>query len=170
MNKFIITIISTLMLSVTGTAAAQDAHGNSGERSDRGTRHQNGPKGNPFLEQALRGIRSLDLSDVQKTNIKSIVQSLKAESAPITKETKSVHMQLRTLITAPTYDAASVADLAETEGALATERLILSSRALSDIYAELTAEQRTRLDAMSTDRMAKRSEKEEKRKRHPSED
>ena len=172
MNKLIITIISTVMLSVAGTATAQNPDGNSGERgerSDRGMRHQKGSKGNPFLDEAMRGIRGLDLSDEQKTNVRSIMQTLKADSATIIDETRSVHMQLRTLVTASTYDAAAVATLAEIEGELATERLIISSQALSEVYAELTAEQRTQLDAMATDRMVRRSEKVEKRKQRSSE-
>lgn len=172
MNKLIITIISTLMLSTAGTAIAQNPDGISGERGergDRGMRHQKGSKGNPFFEQAMRGIRNLDLSDEQKTNVKSIMKTLKADSALITEETRNVHMQLRSLVTASNYDADAVAALAETEGALATERLIIASRALADVYAELTVEQRAELDAMAADRMARRAEKGERRKQRSSE-
>jgi len=162
-NKLIITIISVLMLSVAGAAVAQNPDGDFG---DRGKRQQKGPKGNPFMEQAMRGIKSLDLSAEQRTSIRSIMQTLKADSASIIDETRASHMQLRALVTAENYDATAVEVLAKKEGELATERMILSSRALSEVYAELTTEQRAELDAKAAERMARRAERGERGERH----
>ena len=154
-NKLIITIISTLMLSIGGTAVAQSPDG---DLNDRGDREQRGPHGNPFLEKAMRGIKSLDLSAEQRVNIRSILQTLKADSVSLMEERRATHMQLRTLITAETYDAHAVALLANTAGQLAAERVILSSQALAEVYSQLTAEQQTELDAKAADRMTKRAE------------
>ena len=160
MNKLIITIISALMLSVSSAALAQNPDGGFG---DKGKRHQRGMQGNPFVEQVMRGIKRLDLEDEQRASIKAIMQSLKADSRDLMAQTKAGHLQLRALIQAENYDETAVAALAEKEGELATERMILSSQALSKIYAQLNDEQRAELDTMASERMAKRGERHRQR-------
>jgi hypothetical protein len=49
--------------------------------------------------------------------------------------------------------------LAEQEGALAAERLIIASRAMSAVYGQLTDEQRVELETMATERAERRAEK-----------
>ena len=53
--------------------------------------------------------------------------------------------------------------LAENEGALAAERLIIASRAMSAVYAQLTDEQRAELETIAAERAAKRAEKRNQR-------
>lgn len=161
MNKLIITIFSALMLSVSSAALAQNPDGGFG---DKGKRHQRGMQGNPFVEQVMRGIKRLDLEDEQRASIREIMQTLKADSNDLMDQTRAGHMQLRALITAENYDEVAVAALAEKEGELATERMILSSKALSEIYAQLNQEQQAELDAMAAERMANRAERGERRK------
>jgi protein CpxP len=152
MNKFIIITISTLMLSVSGMALAQNSDGESG---DRGKRQHRGMQANPLVDQVMRGIRRLDLEEDQKTSIKAIMQTLKADSRALMGQTRDNHQQLNALITADSYDEAAVLNLAENEGKLATERMLLSASALSDIYTQLTEEQRAELSLMAEERMAK---------------
>ena len=166
MTKLIITIISTLLLTTSSVALAQNPDSNFG---DRGKHQQRGMQGNPFVEQVMRGIKRLDLEEDQRASIRAIMKTLKAESRNLMEQTRVGHMQLRALITAENYDQAAVAALAEKEGQLATERTILSSRALSEIYAQLNEEQQAELNAMATERMAKRAEKGERRKQRSSE-
>ena len=73
------------------------------------------------------------------------------------------HEKLKGLIKAENYDEQAVAEVAEQEGALAAERLILASRAMSEVYAQLTNEQRLELESMAAERTAKRAEKRQKR-------
>ncbi len=167
MNKFIITIISILILSASGVALAGNPDGGFG---DRDKRQHRGMQNNPFVEQVMRAIKRLDLEDEQKTTIRSIMQTLKADSRDLMEQTKAGHLQLRTLITAENYDEDAVAALADKEGELAAERTILASKALSEVYAQLTPEQQTELDAMATERMAKRGERGERRKHRSAED
>lgn len=166
MNKLIITIISILMLSVSNVALAQNSDDGFG---DRGKRHQRSMQGNPFVEQVMRGIKRLDLEDEQRASIRSIMQTLKADSRDLMEQTRAGHLQLRALITAENYDEAAVTAVAEKEGELATERMILSSRALSDIYAQLNEEQQAELNAMAAERMAKKAERGEKRRQRSAE-
>ena len=156
MNKLIITTISALMLSASGTALAQNSDG---EFGDRGKRQHRGMQANPLVDQVMRGIKHLDLEEDQKASIKAIMQTLKADSRVLMGQTKNNHQQLKVLITADSYDEAAVLNVAENEGKLATERMILSASALSDIYTQLTEEQRIELSVMAQERMAKKGER-----------
>jgi protein CpxP len=156
MNKLIITTISALMLSASGMALAQNSDGESG---DRGKRQHREPQANPLVEQVMRGIKRLDLEEDQKTSIRAIMKTLKADSRVLMGQTRDNQQQLKALITADSYDEAAVFNVAENEGKLATERMLLSASALSDIYTQLTEEQRAELSVMTQERMAKRGER-----------
>ena len=75
---------------------------------------------------------------------------------------KAGHEQLKELIKAESFDESAVAALAETEGTLAAERLIVASRAMSDVYGQLTVEQRAELEIMASERAERRAEKRER--------
>jgi protein CpxP len=156
MNKLIVTIIATVLLTSAGTVMAQDFYG---EPGNKGQRHHRGMQAMPAVEQLMRGIRRLDLDDAQQENIRAIMQDLKAEARPIMEETRAGHLQLKELVKADTYDEKAVAALAEKEGDLAAERMMITSRALSEVFSHLTEGQRTQLEEMSTERMARRSER-----------
>ena len=116
-------------------------------------------QGNPLVDHLMRAIRRLDLDDDQRASIRSIFQTLKTDSRATMEETKDTHLQLAELIKAENYDEAAVAALAEKEGDLAAERLILSSRALSEVYAQLTPEQQLELENMATERRANKGDR-----------
>lgn len=156
MNKLIITVISTLLLTSAGTALAQGFYGGPG---NKGQHQQRGMQAMPVVEQVMRGIRRLDLSDEQRESIRAVIQGLKTEVQPIMLEMKAGHLQLRELIKADSYDEDAVAALAEKEGSLAAERLMITSQALSEVLGHLTEEQRAELDEMAAERMARRGER-----------
>jgi len=162
MNKTIIAIITTLLLTVAGTALAQDFYGEPGEK---GRRHQRGPQGMPVVQQLMRGLKRLDLDDEQKAAIRAVMQDLKAEVRPIMQEMKAGHMQLKELIKADSYDEKAVEALAEKEGEMAAERLVITSRALSEVYSHLTPEQRDELAAMAEERTERRADRRKQRHR-----
>jgi len=150
------TIIATLLICFMGTALALDPVT---EPTRKGHKHQRGQHQMPAVAGMMRAIRHLDLSDDQKADIKVIMQELKAEERQLTKEMKLGHEQLKELIKAESFDEEAVAALADQEGALTAERLIVTSRALSEIYGQLTDEQRAELENMATERAARRAEK-----------
>jgi protein CpxP len=152
-------ILSTLLLTFMGTALAQDTGKDFADSAKKGRHHQRGNQSMPAVEQMMRGIRHLDLSDEQKANIRSIMKNLKAEERPLAKETKAGHEQLKELIKAESFDELAVTALAEHEGALTAERLIIASRAMSAVYGQLTDEQRMKLGTMATKRAQRRAGK-----------
>lgn len=161
MNKLIITGISTIMLIASGTVLAQDEF--TGER-ERNVKQQRGMQSMPVVSLLMRAVRHLDLSDEQKVAVKEVMHGLKVDMRPVNGEMKANHLQLKDLITADTFDENAVALLAETEGKLAADRLMITSRAISDIYAQLTDEQRVELKTMATERKARMGERRQKRK------
>ena len=72
---------------------------------------------------------------------------------------KDNHEQLRELVKAGTFNEEAVALLADKEGELAAERLMLTSRALSEVYNILTVDQRKDLEAMGAQRKDRRAGK-----------
>lgn len=113
----------------------------------------------PGVTNMMRAIRHLDLSDEQKTSFREILRGLRAEERLLTKEMKAGREQLKELIKAEIFDEQAVAEVAEKEGALAAERLIMASRAMSQVYGQLTDEQRTELEIMAAERATRRDKK-----------
>ena len=72
---------------------------------------------------------------------------------------RAMHAQLKELIKADTFDESAVSALARKEGDLAAERLLSASRATSNVYGQLTDEQRAQLASMAEERQAKRAER-----------
>ena len=147
MNKLLIAIVTTLLLS--GTALAQEFEKGPGKK---GQRQHGGTESMPAVEQLTRAIRHLDLDDEQKAGVHTIMRAVKEEMRPIMQDMKAGHEQLKELIKSGSYDEQTVAAMAEIEGQLAAERLKISARAMSGILALLTVEQREQLETMATER------------------
>jgi len=161
MYKLMMTTMAGILLLVSGLVLAQDDFYGDRERNQK---HRRGMQAMPVVSQVMRAVRHLDLSDEQKSAVKEVMQGLRKESRPIMVEMKANHILLRDLIKAENYDEAAVAALAEAEGKLAAERLVITSRALSDVYAQLTEEQRAELETMAAERRERMSERRQKRK------
>ena len=160
MNKLIITIVTTLLLTTSVSVLAQDEP--VGERSRKGDRHQGGMQGMPVADKLMRAVRHLDLSDEQKESIKAVAMGMKTDIRAIMEETRAGHIALQELIKSDAWDEEAVAVIAEQEGDLAAERLMITSRAMSDVYSQLTDEQRIELENMAANHRQNRGEKRQK--------
>ena len=167
MNKLIITIVTALLLSATGTAFARDFYGDPGRKGHRNHHPMQPMQPMPLAGQVIHVFKHLDLSDEQKDNIKAVMKALRTEVHPIMLEMRSGHQQLKELIKAESYDEQAVTALAEKEGQLAARRIMLTGEALSKAFACLTDEQRAQLDTMATERKERRAER---RKLHAMDD
>lgn len=162
MNKLSHLIFITILLASTTTAIAQDSHDNPG---GPGAHHARGMQGMPAVEQLIRALHRLDLDENQQENIHTALRDLQADARPIMQATKARHQQLRQLITADVYDENAVAALATTEGELAAERVVLTSRTLANIFSMLSDEQRSQLRSMAEQRQQHRSERRKHKRR-----
>ena len=152
MNKLIITVISALFLSATGMAMAQDMDKDPGKApGKKGQRHR-GNQAMPAVEQLSRALRKLDLGEEQKTSIRAVFKQLRTDVRPIMQETKAGHEQLKALTRASEYDETAIAALADKEGDLVAQRVMLTSKALSNALGHLTEEQKIQLDTMMAER------------------
>jgi len=149
MKKLVITIVSTLLLVAAGPSLAQEGTGEPGKKAPRQHR---GMQATPIADEVMRTLRRLDLSEEQKASTRTAMKTLKAQVQPLMLEMQAGHRQLQELIKAENYDVQAVAALAEKEGSLAAKRMVLTSEALSKIFASLTDEQRVQLDAMASER------------------
>ena len=156
MKTLLKTILAVTFLMSAGASFAQDTGFGPGKPGQRG---QRGMQGMPAVENMMRALHRLDLADEQQANIRAIMQEMKVEVGPVMEEMKAGHLQLRELVKADVYDADAVAGLAAKEGDLAAERMVITSRALSEVYGYLTDEQRAELEEMAALRMERRSEK-----------
>lgn len=161
MNKIIISIVTTLAMAVAGASLAQEDVDGPEKKKQRHHRqqHQRGMQAMPAVEAVMRAIRHLDLDAGQKEGIKAIMGGLKADVRPVMMAAKDNHEQLRELVKAGTFNEEAVALLADKEGELAAERLMLTSRALSEVYNILTVDQRKDLEAMGAQRKDRRAGK-----------
>jgi Spy/CpxP family protein refolding chaperone len=165
MNKLIIAIVSTLIMTVAGVSFAQDDVAEPEKKKQRQHRQhqQRGMQAMPVVERIMHAIKQLDLDEQQKANIKAVMQGLKEDVHPQIADTRANHEQLKDLVKAIDFDDEAVAILAEKEGDLAAQRLMLTSRALSDVYKLLTREQRDELEAMAAQRQERRGGMRQKR-------
>ncbi len=158
MNKLIITIVTALLLTLAGTAIAQNNFGGPGNKGQ-----QRGMQGMAVGEQMMRGLRRLDLEDEQRNNIRAIMQDLKADTSLSMQKTRALKLQLKELIKADVYNEGAIEALALQEGDFAAERLMIASRALSEVYGHLTQEQRDELEAMAAERQERRADRQKQR-------
>ena len=166
MNKVMISMVTALLLSMSGMAVAQDGApgpGNKGQRPHRGM--QATPR--PMMEGVMRAIKRLDLSDDQRESIWSTTHDLKGQLHPIKVEMKKGQRELRELIISGNYDAKAVAALAKKEGGLTEQRILLTSEAVANVLGQLTEEQRNELEAMKTERRQRIKDKRSKKRERP---
>lgn len=161
MNKFIIVIATTLLLGSTGSLMAQDDVRGEPFRQGQGQghRHHAGKQAMPMVGGMMRAIRQLDLTEQQDEDIRTVMQGMKESIRPVMEQTRAGHMALRELVKADVYDEEAVAVLAAKEGDLAAERVLITSKAMSEVLGLLTDEQRAELDTMAANRKAMRAEK-----------
>ena len=111
-----------------------------GERMPR--KHFPGPE---FVEHMAR---ALDLTDAQKTQVKTIFESARASSEPLHTKMEEVHKQLEAATANGQFDEAQVRALANQQGQIMADTIVEHERTKSKIYAILTPEQRTKADAL----------------------
>jgi protein CpxP len=135
------------LAAVAGMALAAAAfpgqEGHHGPGGHGGPRGPHGPHGGNLVEHLSR---ALDLTDAQKAQVKQIEDSLR-------ESTKSLHEQLAKSADGggpldgfrEGFDEAAVRSAAQARAAAHVELEVAHARAMSQIYALLTAEQKAKL-------------------------
>ena len=152
MSKFIATVLASLLLTAAGNTFAGDRSDGPGKRGKHGPRSSEGAM---VMEHFKRELRQLDLTDEQKEDVKVIMVELRDQVRLIGDELEINQEQLAELIRAESWDEEAAAKLAAKEGDLTAQRTLLTSKALSDVYAQLNPDQRAKLAASAAERKAR---------------
>ena len=100
----------------------------------------------------------LDLTDEQRTSVKTILEAAKPEIEAVREQARANHEALQALDPAdPAYDA-ELNNIALSNGELATTGTLLAVRVRSEVHAILTEEQIAKLER-GKERMKKRMER-----------
>jgi len=161
MKKLTVAILS-LVLVATGAmfVFAQDGAGNKdGKRGfgKRGGHHRGGGGGGRGM--MLRGI---DLTDDQKAQVKTIMQSSRESSKPLREQMKANRQKLQTLSDSGNFDQAQVQALADEQGRLTAQMIVEKEKVKSQISAILTTEQKAKAAEMKAQFKQKREERKQK--------
>lgn len=105
-------------------------------------KHFPGPE---FVEHMAR---ALDLTDAQKTQVKTIFENARAVSEPLHTKMDEVHKQLEAATANGQFDEAQVRALANQQAQIMADTIVEHERTKSKIYAILTPEQRVKADEL----------------------
>jgi Spy/CpxP family protein refolding chaperone len=143
-------------LLLTGMGYAGFAQGGppGGGRGPRGERGGRGPRGGhvPFL-------RDLNLTDAQKAQIKQIMDNTEASTKELRQRLDALHESEMNGLTDGTFNESAVRAAAQERANIQVELEVARARMTSQIFAVLTAEQKTQI-------AAKRQEFEQRRREH----
>lgn len=156
-------VLAFLISATTGVAQETDSGYKSDKRHQQREGRQRGMQAAPEIERLKRALHRLELSDEQKENIQAITQTMKEDIRPIMADMKAGQQELKALIMADEFDENAVAELAATEGALTSERILITSRTVSSVLGQLTDEQRAQLQEMGTERRQRNQDKRQQR-------
>ena len=99
-----------------------------------------------------RGLRALDLTDDQKAALKSIMDEQRKISEPQREQMRAVRQQVRTLLDSGKADPAEVGRLTIQAHTLGLQLREQHKRAFEKFEAQLTPEQKAKLDQMKQER------------------
>ena len=136
---FALALAAALALTAAVAFARQEGHHGPGGPGGPGGPH--GPHGGSMVEHLTR---ELNLTDAQKAQVKQIEDSFR-------ESTKPLHEQLFKLGGGPLdgfkdgFDEASVRSVAQSRANVQVELEVAHARAMAQVYALLTAEQKAKL-------------------------
>jgi len=96
--------------------------------------------------------RALNLTDDQRTQMKSIMSKEKPTLSPLFKQLGATQSQIRQLSMSDNFDEAKVRDLATQQQQTMTELTVQKARVQSELYQVLTADQKAKLAQMMQER------------------
>ncbi|MEE4173915.1 MAG: periplasmic heavy metal sensor [Xanthomonadales bacterium] len=106
--------------------------------------------------QLSQSVKRLDLSDDQREAIQALFEANREDLLANREAGRELREELEALMREDTLDTDALADLAEREGELAEERILLGGTLASEVLAELDADQRDELAALRDERQERR--------------
>ncbi len=151
MKKYFAVALAAIMAIAVGVVAAQ-AHSNGGYGHDQ-----------MFGRHMGWMARQLDLTDAQKTQIKSMIQKEKPALAPLLQQLVTQKQQMLAATANGQFQPEKVQQLASQQAQTMAQLIVEREKLISEVYQNvLTPEQRTKADALRqqmSERMAQRLQK-----------
>lgn len=112
--------------------------------SQEGPPQGRGPRGGPhdMLEHLTR---ELNLTTDQQAAVQKIIESTEASAKPLQEQLRKLHDSQYDPLSGAAFDEASVRSAAQARANIQVELEVLHARAMSQVYALLTAEQKAQL-------------------------
>jgi periplasmic protein CpxP/Spy len=140
---FVLTSIVALIVGATIFALGQrDAVMAHFQHPGAGSGHSFGPEMVDHIAQEL------NLTEAQKTQVKTLLEAGQATVAPLQQKMEDVHKQLELATANGQFDEAQVRALATQQAQLMAETIVEHERMKSKIFNILTPEQRTKAEEM----------------------
>lgn len=117
-----------------------------------------GHRGEPEAAYLLKGLKGLDLTDTQRAQIKTLMETARA-NLPSRESMQSTHQAMQALIKAPQFDAVAARQLLEGMQDKQLEAQLNRLKLQHDIRAVLTDEQKAKLDEREVKRLQRRQDK-----------
>jgi Spy/CpxP family protein refolding chaperone len=138
---FTLALLLTVSFSYNASASEQNPGQSDGPRHGREHR---------FFGARLLGrmARFLELTDTQKTEIKSIIQAEKPTIEPIVRQIAQNRKDMREATKNGTFDEAQVRTLANQRAQALSELIVARERLKTKIYNILTSEQKDKLEQL----------------------
>jgi Spy/CpxP family protein refolding chaperone len=113
-----------------------------------------GPPGGRMGKESGRHLarmaKALDLTDAQKEQVKAILETEKANVAPLRKKLAETREKIRLAVETTPFDEAAVRSLAASQNETRTEMTVARARTESRIFALLSPEQKERAKEFRT--------------------
>lgn len=148
MKKIIIAIIAIGVLTLGAIfAIAQKSESKDTARNGKG-RHGFAGRGHHRGGMMLRG---LDLTDAQKAQVKTIMETNRAKVKPLMESMRANREALRSATENGKFDEAQVQSLANEQASLSAQLLVERTRVKSQVYQILTPEQKEKAATLRTE-------------------
>jgi protein CpxP len=144
-------------VSALGPGGRGGRFGGPGGPGGGGRRGGPGGPGGP-LGLAPMMLQRLDLSDAQRTRIREIMDSHRADQQALAERARTAHEKLEAAIAGSTFDESAVRTTAAELGNVQADMAVARARIYAEIVQVLSAEQQTKLKELQTN-MQQRQEK-----------
>lgn len=137
----IVTTIAIVVLAIGAIFAIAQRAGGEGRRGPGGF-------GKGGHERGGMMFRGLDLTDEQKTQVKSIMDASREKLQPVHEAMKANHEKLADLTKNGAFDEAQVTEIANAQGALHAQMIVERQRTQAQVFQLLTDEQKAKAAEM----------------------
>ncbi len=160
---FALFVIGTILVFGQTTEKSNEKEfGNRGMQQRQGMRGERGKRGRRGHMMGGRMFRQLDLTDAQKTQMQTIMQTSRESSKAVREQVKGNRQQLRALTQNGTFNESQISALATKQGDLHAQMIVQRQKTKAQMFAVLTADQKAKLVELKADFKKKMEERKAK--------